>query len=68
MNGVRLQKPPTRRQLATKLTQAVPIVNGHTSAIQSLHERLEAVEATLTTWTAPTTFRERVRRLFQGAP
>lgn len=68
MSSLRLQKPPTRRQLGTKLIQAVPIVNGHSDAINNLNDRLVAVEALLTAWTAPTTFRERLRRLFRGTP
>lgn len=68
MSGLRLQKPPSRRQLGQKILQAVPIVNGHSEAIQNLHERLAAVEASLTAWTAPTTFRERLRRLCKGTP
>lgn len=37
-------KPPTRRQLAQKVLETIPVLNSHSDAVDRLHLRITDVE------------------------
>lgn len=41
----RVKKPPTRRQLAGKILESIPIINSHTQGMDALHDRMARLEA-----------------------
>ncbi len=45
LNGARLAKPPTRRQLAETVLRTLPVVNGHSQNMDVLKGQLEALTA-----------------------
>ncbi len=44
----RTQRPPTRRQLAHKFLEAVPVLNQHSANLDYLKSQIERVDTTVT--------------------
>lgn len=47
--GRRIHQPPSRRQLAQTLQQAIPVVNAHSENMDALHRELGAIGKDLST-------------------
>ncbi len=73
MTGVRAFKPPTRRQLARTIEEALPVLNGHSNNQDamarelSVHwERIERMDFAFVSFKSMT-FWQRVKWLVRGA-
>ncbi len=68
--SLRTQKPPSRRQLAAKLAEAIPVINSQSSNVDALHAELSALRSVVVTLGATVqnpSFLGRVKWLVKGA-